>query len=83
EFELFEIDSVVAGHLAWDWTQIERVLPAWVNAATEVIWPDPRRTLARGRPLEEAAKEEEEGEDHRPLTPVDPDPDHPGAPNTL
>src|SRR4051812_16728946 len=30
EFQLFEIDSVVAGHLAWDWTQVERVLPAWV-----------------------------------------------------
>jgi FAD/FMN-containing dehydrogenase len=29
EFELFDIDSVVAGFLAWDWTQVERVLPAW------------------------------------------------------
>ena len=27
EFELFAIDSVVAGFLAWDWTQLERVLP--------------------------------------------------------
>src|SRR3954449_11216355 len=29
EFGLFEIDTVVAGYLAWDWTQVERVLPAW------------------------------------------------------
>ena len=29
EFELFAIDTVVAGYLAWDWTPIERVLPAW------------------------------------------------------
>ncbi|HVN11833.1 MAG TPA: FAD-binding protein, partial [Kineosporiaceae bacterium] len=30
EFTLFPIDTVVAGFLAWDWTQVERVLPAWV-----------------------------------------------------
>ena len=29
EFELFGIDSVVAGFLAWDWTEMERVLPSW------------------------------------------------------
>jgi FAD/FMN-containing dehydrogenase len=29
EFDLFDIDTVVAGHLAWDWLQVERVLPAW------------------------------------------------------
>ncbi|HYJ74185.1 MAG TPA: FAD-binding oxidoreductase [Kineosporiaceae bacterium] len=29
EFQLFPIDSVVAGYLAWDWTRIEQVLPAW------------------------------------------------------
>src|SRR3954449_32955 len=31
EFELLPIDTVVAGHLAWDWTAVERVLPAWVD----------------------------------------------------
>ena len=30
EFDLFPIDTVVAGYLAWDWTEVERVLPAWV-----------------------------------------------------
>jgi hypothetical protein len=30
EFELFPLDTVVAGSLAWDWTAVERVLPAWV-----------------------------------------------------
>jgi FAD/FMN-containing dehydrogenase len=30
EFPLFPLDTVVAGHLAWDWTAVERVLPAWV-----------------------------------------------------
>ena len=30
EFELFPLDTVVAGFLAWDWTAVERVLPAWV-----------------------------------------------------
>jgi FAD/FMN-containing dehydrogenase len=29
EFDLFPIDTVVAGFLAWDWTLVERVLPAW------------------------------------------------------
>ncbi|SOE02190.1 FAD-binding oxidoreductase [Blastococcus haudaquaticus] len=30
EFELFPLETVVAGHLSWDWTAVERVLPAWV-----------------------------------------------------
>jgi FAD/FMN-containing dehydrogenase len=30
EFELFPLDSVVAGFLAWDGALAERVLPAWV-----------------------------------------------------
>jgi FAD/FMN-containing dehydrogenase len=30
EFDLFPLDTVVAGFLAWDWTAAERVLPAWV-----------------------------------------------------
>ena len=30
EFELFPLETVVAGHLAWDWTSVDRVLPAWV-----------------------------------------------------
>jgi FAD/FMN-containing dehydrogenase len=30
EFDLFPLDTVVAGALAWDWTAVERVLPAWV-----------------------------------------------------
>jgi hypothetical protein len=29
EFDLFPIATVVAGFLAWDWTEAERVLPAW------------------------------------------------------
>ncbi len=40
EFELHPIESVVAGHLAWDSTAVEEVLPAWVawcaNAPEEV-----------------------------------------------
>jgi FAD/FMN-containing dehydrogenase len=35
EFRLFDVDSVVAGYLAWDWTQVERVLPAWVAWCAE------------------------------------------------
>jgi FAD/FMN-containing dehydrogenase len=31
EFSLFPLDTVVAGALAWDWTAIEQVLPAWVR----------------------------------------------------
>ncbi|WP_222268576.1 FAD-binding oxidoreductase [Modestobacter marinus] len=30
EFDLFPLDTVVAGFLAWDWTAVDRVLPAWV-----------------------------------------------------
>ncbi|MGY1985069.1 FAD-binding oxidoreductase [Blastococcus sp. SYSU DS0669] len=30
EFDLFPLETVVAGHLSWDWTVVERVLPAWV-----------------------------------------------------
>jgi FAD/FMN-containing dehydrogenase len=30
EFKLFPLETVVAGALAWDWTAVERVLPAWV-----------------------------------------------------
>jgi FAD binding domain len=30
EFELFPLETVVAGFLAWDWTAVERVLPGWV-----------------------------------------------------
>lgn len=30
EFRLQPLESVVAGFLAWDWTQAERVLPGWV-----------------------------------------------------
>ena len=31
EFELFPLDTVVAGFLAWDLTAVEDVLPAWVE----------------------------------------------------
>jgi hypothetical protein len=31
EFDLFALETVVAGHLVWDWTAVERVLPAWVS----------------------------------------------------
>ncbi|MGY1637533.1 FAD-binding oxidoreductase [Geodermatophilus sp. SYSU D00742] len=30
EFDLFPLDTVVAGFLAWDWTAVEEVLPGWV-----------------------------------------------------
>ncbi len=30
EFPLFPLQTVVAGHLGWDGTAVERVLPAWV-----------------------------------------------------
>jgi FAD/FMN-containing dehydrogenase len=30
EFELFPLETVVAGFLAWDWTAVEEVLPGWV-----------------------------------------------------
>ncbi|MGK5174004.1 FAD-binding oxidoreductase [Geodermatophilus sp. CPCC 205761] len=31
EFDLFPLATVVAGFLAWDWTAVEEVLPAWVT----------------------------------------------------
>jgi FAD/FMN-containing dehydrogenase len=31
EFDLFPLETVAAGFLAWDWTAVERVLPAWVD----------------------------------------------------
>jgi FAD/FMN-containing dehydrogenase len=31
EFDLFPLDTVVAGYLAWDATEVERLLPAWVQ----------------------------------------------------
>ena len=43
EFQLFEIDSAVAGYLAWDWTQVERVLPPGRPGA-------PTRRTRRPRP---------------------------------
>jgi FAD/FMN-containing dehydrogenase len=30
EFRLVPLETVVAGFLAWDWTEVERVLPGWV-----------------------------------------------------
>jgi hypothetical protein len=30
ECHLFPVETVVAGFLAWDWTAVEQVLPAWV-----------------------------------------------------
>jgi FAD/FMN-containing dehydrogenase len=35
EFELFPLETVVAGMLIWDWTAVERVLPAWVAWCAE------------------------------------------------
>jgi FAD/FMN-containing dehydrogenase len=31
EFRLHPVETVVAGYLAWDWTAVEEVLPAWVD----------------------------------------------------
>jgi FAD/FMN-containing dehydrogenase len=45
EFRLFDIDSVVAGYLAWDWTQVERVLPGWVAWCAQA--PDTATTAFR------------------------------------
>jgi FAD/FMN-containing dehydrogenase len=45
EFGLFPLDSVVAGFLAWDWTAVERVLPAWVSWCAEA--PDEVTTSFR------------------------------------
>ena len=35
EFDLIPLESVVAGHLAWDWSLVEKVLPAWAEWATD------------------------------------------------
>lgn len=35
EFDLVPVPDVVAGFLAWDWTHVERVLPAWVAWCAE------------------------------------------------
>jgi FAD/FMN-containing dehydrogenase len=45
EFDLFELETVVAGYLAWDWSLIEKVLPAW--AAWAVDAPDAATTSFR------------------------------------
>ena len=36
EFGLFPLDTVVAGYLAWDATEVERVLPGWLEWCAEV-----------------------------------------------
>ena len=64
EFDLFPIDSVLAGFLAWDWTSVEDVLPGWIawceQAPDEVTSSfrlldvpdsDPMPTQIRGRRL--------------------------------
>ncbi|HET6876405.1 MAG TPA: FAD-binding oxidoreductase [Jatrophihabitans sp.] len=45
EFDLIPLDSVVAGYLAWDWAQVETVLPAWAEWATHA--PDAATTSFR------------------------------------
>lgn len=35
EFDLLPLDTVSAGHLIWDWSLVERVLPAWVRWCAE------------------------------------------------
>ena len=45
EFQLYPVDSVVAGFLAWDWTRIERVLPSWAAWCAEA--PDEATTSFR------------------------------------
>jgi FAD/FMN-containing dehydrogenase len=30
EFDLYPIETAVSGFLAWDWTEVEQVLPGWV-----------------------------------------------------
>ncbi len=35
EFDLIPLDTVVAGFLAWDWTLVEEVMPAWAAWAVE------------------------------------------------
>jgi hypothetical protein len=45
DFELFPLETAVAGFLAWDWTLVERVLPAW--AAWAVDAPEAATTSFR------------------------------------
>jgi FAD/FMN-containing dehydrogenase len=45
EFELFPLETVVAGFLAWDWTAAEQVLPAWVQWCADA--PDDATTSFR------------------------------------
>ena len=45
ECALFPVDTVVAGYLAWDWTAVEQVLPAWVAWCAEA--PDEATTAFR------------------------------------
>ena len=45
EFPLIPLDTVVAGFLAWDWTAVERVLPAWVAWCADA--PDAATTSFR------------------------------------
>jgi FAD/FMN-containing dehydrogenase len=35
EFDLLPLDTVVAGYFVWDWSDVERVLPAWVRWTKE------------------------------------------------
>ena len=36
EFDLYPLETTVAGFLAWDWTALEQVMPAWVRWCAEV-----------------------------------------------
>ena len=45
EFGLHPLDTVVAGYLAWDWSLVEKVLPAWVEWAMHA--PDEATTSFR------------------------------------
>lgn len=45
EFDLFPLETVVAGFLAWDWQLIERVMPGWATWAVNA--PDAATTSFR------------------------------------
>jgi FAD/FMN-containing dehydrogenase len=45
EFDLVPLETVVAGYLVWDWTEVERVLPAWVAWCADA--PDEATTSFR------------------------------------
>jgi len=45
EFELFPLETVVAGALVWDWAAVETVLPAWVAWCADA--PDEATTSLR------------------------------------